>query len=831
MQALAPDRRREALTYYHETGPFGQAWQALPRAASAREIAVVGLGVGTLATYARPGAALDVLRNRSGHRADRADARYFSFMDACGDRCRVVIGDARISLGRVPEHTYDFLVLDAFSSDSIPMHLMTREAFSLYLSRLAPDGVLAMHISNRHLRLAPVVARLAASQKLVAMHQLESIGAGLAGRQEPVALGRDGAQRGGPRRPDERSARGLRSCRRPRRRSGPTTSRTSSASSRSGDSGMTGPMCPGPSAARLAAMRTPSLVLPLGLLAIVSLTAAPSPPQAQEPTVDPAAAMHWRHIGPTRAGRARARRRRAEPAQRLLHRLRQRRRLALHRLRRQLAADLRPRVHRLDRRDRGGAVRSERHLCRHRRRHHPSRSGDRQRRLQVHRRRQDVDAPRPLRQPDDRDDRRRSREIRTGCSSRSLGHPYGPNAERGIFRSTDGGKTLREGALQGRVHERQRRADRSAAIRTSSMRRSGSSSRASSKAAASAARGGGHLQVHRRRHDLEAADAGAPAGHAGEPDDLAEQSEDPLRHRRRRGAQAPAADAAAAATTGIYKSTDGGEHWFLAGPRRRRQRHARARQPPARAHRRRRSADAHGRSEERERRLQLLGRVLAHRGRRRHLVGGARRARRRRLPEGLDQSRTTPNIILAVSDQGAVVSATAASRWSNWYNQPTAAMYHVIDRQRLPLSRLRRPAGLRLGLRGQPLATTARSPSTTGIRSTSRSTARRRRIRRIPTSCTAARAPTSRSTTGRPARPRASARTSRPRTRPAGRFNRNVRTMPLDWSPVNPDAALLRLERGLEDARRRQQLDAHQRRPHAADLGRAGERRASTRAP
>jgi len=73
----------------------------------------------------------------------------------------------------MPEQAYDLLVLDAFSSDSIPIHLMTREALSLYLSRLAPDGVLVMHISNRHLRLAPIVARLAATQKLIALHQME----------------------------------------------------------------------------------------------------------------------------------------------------------------------------------------------------------------------------------------------------------------------------------------------------------------------------------------------------------------------------------------------------------------------------------------------------------------------------------------------------------------------------------------------------------------------------------------------------------------------------------------------------------------------------------
>lgn len=173
-QALTPERRQEALTYYHATGPFGQAWNTLPRALSAREIAVVGLGVGTLATYARPGQSwtffeIDPAIERIARTHD-----YFSFMGSCGDRCRVVLGDARISLGRVPEARYDLLVLDAFSSDSIPMHLLTREALALYLSRLQPDGVLMMHISNRHLQLAPIVARLAADQGLAAVQQLEA---------------------------------------------------------------------------------------------------------------------------------------------------------------------------------------------------------------------------------------------------------------------------------------------------------------------------------------------------------------------------------------------------------------------------------------------------------------------------------------------------------------------------------------------------------------------------------------------------------------------------------------------------------------------------------
>jgi spermidine synthase len=176
MQALAPERRGEALTYYHRTGPFGQAWTNLPRTVTSGDIAVVGLGIGTLGSYANPAQRWTFFEIDPAIERVARTSEYFSFMDDCGYRCRVVIGDARISLARVPEHAYSLLVLDAFSSDAIPMHLMTSEAFSLYLSRLTPDGALVMHISNRHLRLAPVVARLAASQGLAALQQIDAVG-------------------------------------------------------------------------------------------------------------------------------------------------------------------------------------------------------------------------------------------------------------------------------------------------------------------------------------------------------------------------------------------------------------------------------------------------------------------------------------------------------------------------------------------------------------------------------------------------------------------------------------------------------------------------------
>jgi hypothetical protein len=178
MQSLDPARRHEPLTYYHRTGPFGQAFAALPAAASAREVAVIGLGAGSLAAYARPSQHWTFYEIDPAVERIAKTGNYFTYLNDCGNACRVVLGDARLSLQRAPSQSYDLIVLDAFSSDAIPMHLITSEALSLYVSRLAPQGALLFHISNQHLLLGPVVARLAASHNLVAREQVDLMQAG-----------------------------------------------------------------------------------------------------------------------------------------------------------------------------------------------------------------------------------------------------------------------------------------------------------------------------------------------------------------------------------------------------------------------------------------------------------------------------------------------------------------------------------------------------------------------------------------------------------------------------------------------------------------------------
>jgi hypothetical protein len=167
-----PDRATMPLGYYNPAGPFGRFFAALA-ARSIDQVGVVGLGAGDLACYAKPG------ETWTFHEIDPAveriarDPRYFHFLERCGNDPKVILGDARLTLHDVPDGRYDVLVIDAFSSDSIPLHLLTREALALYRRKLAPDGVLLVHISNRYLDLAPVLAALAEDAGMPARHLID----------------------------------------------------------------------------------------------------------------------------------------------------------------------------------------------------------------------------------------------------------------------------------------------------------------------------------------------------------------------------------------------------------------------------------------------------------------------------------------------------------------------------------------------------------------------------------------------------------------------------------------------------------------------------------
>ena len=162
----------EPLTYYHTESPIAQLI-ASRAAGSVKSVAAVGLGTGTLAAYVKPDQRWTFFEIDPEVERIARTAAYFTHLHTCGTRCDVVIGDARLSLQNRSDK-YDLIVLDAFSSDSIPIHLLTREAVQIYLDRLNPDGILAVHISNNHLDLRPVLAGIARDLGLTGREQFQN---------------------------------------------------------------------------------------------------------------------------------------------------------------------------------------------------------------------------------------------------------------------------------------------------------------------------------------------------------------------------------------------------------------------------------------------------------------------------------------------------------------------------------------------------------------------------------------------------------------------------------------------------------------------------------
>ncbi|MEX0714758.1 MAG: fused MFS/spermidine synthase [Pirellulales bacterium] len=168
-QSRHPQRLCEPLTYYHRSGPLGQVFEMLQPADEVQRVAVVGLGTGSIAAYS------DSSREFTFYEIDPAvkqlaeTAEYFSFLADCGARYRVVLGDGRLKMAEAPDGSYRLIVLDAFSSDAIPIHLLTREALAMYLAKLSSEGIVLVHTSNRHVDLEGVLSALAREAGLAAL--------------------------------------------------------------------------------------------------------------------------------------------------------------------------------------------------------------------------------------------------------------------------------------------------------------------------------------------------------------------------------------------------------------------------------------------------------------------------------------------------------------------------------------------------------------------------------------------------------------------------------------------------------------------------------------
>jgi hypothetical protein len=159
--------RPEPITYYHKDGGIGQAIAAIrERKGAPLRVAVIGVGAGTLTCASEPGETWKFFDIDQTMVDTARDPKYFTYIQNCEPDLKPVIGDARLTFAKEPAGIYDLIIVDAYSSDAIPIHLATQEAMEIYKDKLAPLGVVVMHVSNRHLELESVVVGIADANEL-----------------------------------------------------------------------------------------------------------------------------------------------------------------------------------------------------------------------------------------------------------------------------------------------------------------------------------------------------------------------------------------------------------------------------------------------------------------------------------------------------------------------------------------------------------------------------------------------------------------------------------------------------------------------------------------
>jgi len=191
---MDPAARRIPLAYYHPSGPVGDVFRSLTAENFHPPVGAVGLGVGSVAAYMAPDQAVVFYEIDPEVIRIARDTRYFHFLADCRGQVAVIQGDGRLALAGAPDHHYGLLVMDAFSSDAIPVHLLTREALRQYRRKMRPDGLLAFHVSNRYVDLARLLANLAAEEGLLCLSRIDTDSTP-AGKEEShwVVLGRASA--------------------------------------------------------------------------------------------------------------------------------------------------------------------------------------------------------------------------------------------------------------------------------------------------------------------------------------------------------------------------------------------------------------------------------------------------------------------------------------------------------------------------------------------------------------------------------------------------------------------------------------------------------------
>ena len=189
-QYLSPVFRRQPSTYYTTTSGIGRVLESLNPRTEPLKVGIIGLGTGTIATYGGKG---DVYRFYDINPAVPGIAhRYFTYLDDSDAHVEIALGDARLNLEREQPQRFDVLAIDAFSSDAIPVHLITSEAIGVYLKHMKPGGVIAFHVTNRFLNLVPVVKAIADAHGLRAVWIRDDGDGPLASTSDWVLLAREG---------------------------------------------------------------------------------------------------------------------------------------------------------------------------------------------------------------------------------------------------------------------------------------------------------------------------------------------------------------------------------------------------------------------------------------------------------------------------------------------------------------------------------------------------------------------------------------------------------------------------------------------------------------
>jgi SAM-dependent methyltransferase len=184
-------------SYYNREGPLGQVFEAMRASRPVTRVGCMGLGSGTTACYQEPGQAMTFFEVDPAMVRIARDPKLFRYLEQAQPPVEIVIGDGRQSLAKTPDGTFDLIALDAFSSDAIPVHLLTREALAMYMRKVNPGGIVLFHISNRYVDLEPVLANLAVDggwSALVEDYTPKATDSdGRASRSTWVAVARDGS--------------------------------------------------------------------------------------------------------------------------------------------------------------------------------------------------------------------------------------------------------------------------------------------------------------------------------------------------------------------------------------------------------------------------------------------------------------------------------------------------------------------------------------------------------------------------------------------------------------------------------------------------------------